>query len=92
MIVRLMGEGQYELESKYLDELNQIDNRLVELVSQEDQENFQRELQKMAAIVREKGRHLPDDIIKESDLIIPPPDITLEEAKKIFTGDGIIEG
>jgi len=41
--------------------------------------------------VRKNGKKIPDEIIKPSDLIIPPADLTLEEAKKIFKGDGLIK-
>ncbi|OYV08612.1 MAG: hypothetical protein CG443_178 [Methanosaeta sp. ASP1-1] len=27
-----------------------------------------------------------------SDIIVPPADMTLEEAKKVFSGDGLIKG
>ena len=33
MIVRLMGEGQYELDKKHLDEVNKIDNNIVNIVN-----------------------------------------------------------
>jgi hypothetical protein len=91
MIVRLMGEGQFEMDSKHLDELNKIDNRVVEIVTRGDEEKFRAEYQKLASCVRKNGKLLPNNIIKESDLIIPPADLTLEEARRIFSGAGIIK-
>lgn len=38
--------------------------------------------------VREYGKNLPDCVLKPADVIIPPADITLEEAQRIFRGDG----
>jgi hypothetical protein len=91
MIVRIMGEGQYKVPSSLLDELNVIDNRIVESVGKEQENEFRSELGKMIAAVKENGKPLDDAYIIESDLIIPPEDMTLEEATEIFSGDGLIE-
>ena len=91
MIVRLMGEGQYELDKAQVDELNRIDNSLVKVVDNGDEDAFKNEFKKIIDYVHLNGKHIPDDIIKPSDIIIPPADITLEEAKSIFKGDGLIE-
>jgi hypothetical protein len=44
----------------------------------------------MAKTVRERGERLADDDLSPSDLIIPPDDLSLEEAKELFSGDGLI--
>lgn len=91
MIVRLMGEGQYELDKAQVDELNRIDNNLVNVVDNGDEDRFKTEFKKIIDYVHSKGKHIPDDVIKPSDIIIPPADITLEEAKSIFKGEGLIK-
>ena len=91
MIVRIMGEGQYKVSSSLLDELNIIDNRIVDYVGKENEGGFRSELGKLVAAVKENGKPLDDAEIVESDLIIPPEDMTLEEATEIFSGDGLIE-
>ncbi len=95
MIVRLMGEGQYEIDKRHLDELNKIDNNIVKIVNRGDEKvartAFKTEFKKLTDYVRKNGKKVPDEIIKPSDLIIPPADLTLEEAKKIFKGDGLIK-
>ena len=35
---------------------------------------------------------VPVDELVESDLVLPEPDITLEEAEELFTGEGILPG
>ena len=40
--------------------------------------------------MRRDGTPLSDDELEESDVILPPPDTTLEEAAHEFTGDGLI--
>ncbi len=92
MIVRILTEGQFNLPSAYLDELNEIDNRLVEVVEQEDRAKFGVLLKEMLDLVREKGTPVPIDELVESDLVLPEPDITLDEAEELFTGEGVLPG
>jgi hypothetical protein len=40
--------------------------------------------------VRDSGEPLADDELEESDVIIPPPDLSFEEARAEFTGEGLI--
>jgi hypothetical protein len=91
MIVRIMGEGQYKVSSSLLDELNVIDNRIVDYVGKENESGFKTELTKLISTVKEKGKPIDDAEIVESDLIIPPEDMTLEEATEIFGGEGLID-
>ena len=91
MIIRIMGEGQYRVPSSILDELNVIDNRIVDLVAKEDESGYKNELARLISAVKEKGCLLDPEEIVESDLIVPPGDLTLEEAEKIFGGSGLIE-
>ena len=92
MIVRIMTEGQFNLPGAYIDQLNEIDNQIVEVVENEDREGFERLLKKMLDLVREKGTPVPVDELVESDLVLPEPDLTLEEAEKTFTGEGLLPG
>ncbi len=92
MIVRILTEGQYNLPGVHVDELNEIDNRLVEVVELEDRPQFDVLLKQLLDLVREKGTPVPVDELVESDLVLPEPDITLEEAEELFTGEGILPG
>ena len=91
MIVRLMGEGQYEFDKKHLNAINKIDNDIVKIVNDRDEIVFKAEFKKLIDYVRKNGKKIPAEIIKPSDIIIPPADITLEEANKIFRGEGLIK-
>ena len=90
MIVRILTEGQFNLPGAYVDELNEIDNNLVEVVENDDAEQFPIVLKSMLDLVRENGTPVPLDELVESDLVLPEPDITLREAEEIFTGEGLI--
>ncbi len=91
-IVRIMGHGQFTVESKMLKKLNDIDNSIVELVSAErsDDAEFKKRLSELSNTVLENGRPLdPHEIIK-SDIILPSADLSIDEAKKLFRGEGVI--
>ena len=90
MIVRILTEGQYNLPGAYIDDLNAIDNELVEVVEAGDREAFDRTLKRMLDLVRENGTPVPMDELVESDLVLPEPDITLEEAGELFVGEGLV--
>lgn len=84
MIVRIATEGQYELRGQALEELDAADDALLDAVESGDEAAFARELGRVLAIVRTRGRRLDDRELKESDLVLPPPDTTLEEARALF--------
>jgi len=69
-----MTEGQYKVSDDLLDELNKLDNEIVQLIESGDETKFRDVL---GAFV-------------ESDLIVPPDDLTLSEAARIFSGEGLI--
>ncbi len=92
MIVRIMTEGQYRLPSAELDRLNELDNEVVAAVAQQDKPAFQQSYWRMLAFVREKGEILPEEELVASDVILPEPDLTLEDAQELFTGEGVIPG
>ena len=90
MIVRIATEGQYELDQADYDTVNDLDNQAVEAVEAGDEPRFQELFAKLIATVREKGRRLGDDELVHSDVILPPEDTDLEEARLEFTGEGAI--
>lgn len=91
MIIRIMGEGQYRAPEALCDELNQIDNRIVDLVNEGKVEEFQSELARLISQIKEKGEPIKAEEILESDIIVPPEDLSFEEAKDVFKGSGIFE-
>ncbi len=92
MIIRIISEGQYRFPGAKLDDLNEIDNSLVDVVASDDRETFHRLFKTMVEMVRTQGTLLADDELEESDAVIPEPDITLEEAKSLFIGAGVVPG
>ena len=90
MIVRIAGEGQFRLPDSDAERLNELDNRAVAAAEQGDETGFQELWNQMLALVETDGETVPDDELVESDVILPPRDVTFAEAQGEFTGDGLI--
>jgi hypothetical protein len=90
VIVRIAGEGQYELPDADAERLNELDNQAVAAVESGDEARFTELWNQMLELVSSDGRELGDDELVESDVILPPRDSTFEEAKAEFTGEGLI--
>ena len=90
MIVRIAGEGQFRLPDEDAERLNGLDNEAVSAVEAGNRERFQELWNEMLALVNADGNALADDELVESDVILPPRDISFEEAAGEFTGEGLI--
>ena len=90
MIVRVSGEGQFKLPDEDAERLNELDNRAVSAVEQGDETGFKELWSQMLELVASDGNAVDNEELVESDVILPPRDITFEEARGEFTGDGLI--
>jgi hypothetical protein len=90
MIVRIMGEGQWRLDDDAIGRLNELDDEAAQALAREDEEELRRLLGTMADTVREHGSRLDDADLHPSDAIVPPTDLTLDEAHELFEGEGLI--
>lgn len=90
MIVRISGEGQFKLDDSEAERLNELDNAVTAAAESGDESSFCDHFGEMYRLVRDGGDALPGDELTESDLILPPEDLSFEEAKVEFTGEGLI--
>ena len=90
MIVRISGEGQYRLPDEDAGRLNELDNSAVAAVEGGDEDEFRSLFEQMLSLVESDGEELADDELVESDVILPPRDISFDEAAGEFTGEGLI--
>ena len=90
MIVRIAGEGQFHLPDEDAQRLNQLDNEAVSAVEAGNRERFQELWGQMLDLVASDGHGLDDDELSESDVILPPRNVSFEEACAEFTGEGLI--
>jgi hypothetical protein len=92
VIVRIATEGQYELPDDQASRLNALDNDVVAAVEAGDEARFGELFNEMLELVRSQGEQVGDDDLFESEVILPPPDTSLEDARAEFTGEGLIPG
>jgi PspAA-like protein len=92
-IVRIMGQGQYKVNEEIVKNINDIDNVIVQILQnadKSDDQEFKTKIGHLVQIITSKGQRLDDKEIVESDIIVPDSDISIDEAKKVFKGEGII--
>ncbi|MEE1785188.1 hypothetical protein PUR71_20070 [Streptomyces sp. SP17BM10] len=94
MIMRVMGEGQFEVGEAHLSLLNELDAELVTAVDSGDEELFRSAYAKLLDAVKQYGTRLPDDSLEPSELILPAAEATLDEVRALLMADdeGVIPG
>jgi hypothetical protein len=90
MIVRISGEDQYRLADEQTARLNELDNAVVAACEGGDEAGYERTFAELLDYVRASGERVADDELAGSDLILPPADLSFEEAGKAFNGEGLI--
>jgi hypothetical protein len=91
-VVRIMGMGQFTVDARTLKRLNGIDDSLVEMVATEkaDDAEFKKGMVELSSIVVKHGKPVERGEIVKSDIILPSADLPVDEAKKLFRGEGVI--
>jgi hypothetical protein len=94
VIVRVMGEGQFEVDDTHADLLNSLDSGLERAVESGDESAFRSALADLLAQVRAVGERLPDDSLEPSDALLPAEDSTLDEVRELLSesSEGLIPG
>ena len=89
MIIRIMGRGQYQVKSDLFDTLDALDNTIVDLVQKGNEDAFRKTLDELIGTILRHGTQLDDRDLVASDVIVPPADMTLAEARDVFRGTGL---
>lgn len=92
MIVRILTEGQWEVAEEHLAELNRLDDQVEKAVEDGDEDAFSSTLTALLHSVRTEGSRLPDEMLHDSDLILPPADASIDEVRHMLEDDGLIPG
>ena len=90
MIVRISGENQYRLEDSERAPLNELENKVVAIVEAGEVDGFKDAFAALLDFVRSHGSPVGDDELEGSDVILPPADVSFQEASRDFTGEGLI--
>lgn len=86
MIVRILGEGQWEVDAEAIGQLNALDDAVEQAVNADDAARLQETLTALLDEVRSVGAQLPDADLHDSDLILPSADATLAEVRELLRG------
>jgi hypothetical protein len=85
MIVRVLGDGQFELDEALLATLEAHDHDMMAAIEHDESEAFERALAAGIELVRSKGRRLPPEHLEPSDLTLPHEGASLAEVKELLT-------
>jgi hypothetical protein len=92
MIVRILGEGQFEVDDAASSELNILDAKLEAAVNANDEQAFRAALNALVSRIRILGTALPDDVLEPSTLILPDAEATMDNVREMLSGEGLIPG
>jgi hypothetical protein len=94
MIVRVLAEGQYDVDDSHADLLNGLDSGLERAVESGDDGAFRSALTELLSQVRTLGSKLPDDALVPSDALLPAEDSSLDDVRMMLaeTTEGLIPG
>ncbi|MCX4584092.1 hypothetical protein [Streptomyces sp. NBC_01481] len=92
MIMRILGEGQYEIADEHLTRLNELDSALQSAADAGDEAAFATALSALLDAVRSLGTSLPDDRITPSELVLPDADTSLTQVRELLSDEGLIPG
>ncbi len=84
MIVRILGEGSYDVPEADLPAVEQLDATLVDALDRGDDATFSGALADLVALVRHTGKPLPPDDVQTSELAVPHPGSTLAEVRDLL--------
>jgi hypothetical protein len=90
MIIRILGEGQWDVPEDHLEAMNALDTAVEQAVASGDDKVFAGTLTALLDAVRQQGTRLEDDSLEDSELILPPSDATLEEVRGLLTEEGLV--
>jgi protein-arginine kinase len=90
VIVRILGEGQWDVAEEHLQALNALDDSVEKAVEAGDAEAFATGFGALLDVVRRRGTRLADDVLVHSDLVLPPSDASLEEVRGLLTEEGLV--
>jgi methylaspartate ammonia-lyase len=92
VIIRILGEGQWNIADEHLDELNQLDAQVESAVNAGNEAALTDALAGLLEKVRSAGTALADEEIATSDLVLPFSDASLDDVRDLLNDDGLIPG
>jgi hypothetical protein len=84
MIIRILGEGRYEVPEGEMPAIEQLDSQLVDALDRSDEAAFTGTLNSLIGEVRKTGKLLPADDLRPSTQVVPHEGSTLSEIKALL--------
>jgi len=84
VIVRILGEGRYDVPEADLPAIEQLDAALVDAMERGDDAAFSGALADLIGQVRHTGALLPADDVQTSELAVPHEGSTLAEVRALL--------
>jgi hypothetical protein len=84
MIVRILGEGRFDVPEADLPVIEQLDEELLDAINRGDENEFTGALKDLIIQVRHVGTPLPGEDIQPSELVVPHADSTLAEVRTLL--------
>jgi hypothetical protein len=85
-----MGEGQFEVDDAVRARIDELDAGTERVVAAGDEQGLRTTLQALHELVRGSGRQVDEEHLGASDLVVPPADLSLREARELLDGEGLI--
>jgi len=87
VIVRLMGEGQFEVDDSLKARLDELDDETERAAEAGDANALRAALRALHEEVRNAGQQLDHAHLGASDAVVPPEDLSLDDARKLLAGE-----
>jgi 2-phospho-L-lactate transferase/gluconeogenesis factor (CofD/UPF0052 family) len=84
MIVRILTDNQYRIPDESMAVISELDNRLLEATEKNDEQAFSTLLAQLIDFIKTNGTVVPHSELVPSNLVVPAPDMTLQEAQRIL--------
>jgi hypothetical protein len=87
MIVRILGEGQFELDESQVASLEDLDKQLLGALESGNEATFHEVLAKLIGKVRAEGKPVAPDRFVPSDLALPHETASLAELREFLASE-----
>ena len=93
IIVRVMGHGQFRVGNRTAKKITKIDNELIKIIElrKEGEKKYSRIVLDVLGLVKKDGVPIEHNEFIQSDIIVPGADISIEEAKNLFTDQHLLK-
>ena len=90
MIIRIMGEGQFDVADVEQDTLQKYDAEVENAIASGDADQVHEALVALRTFIIDHAEPMPDDYLGSSDIVIPYPDAQIQDIERLLSDEGLI--